>query len=444
MLMRSALFNLGILAFLLSCKTTENQRGEHDNPKKNTPDTGRGTVDNLPAPIGPDAVKTPAPVFAWDPTKATDPYLPAHGSVIPESNPFFGVRLLVNPLFTQAVDFSASKSPAMADTIKKYRDKPTALWLDTIGRVASLEPALKLAVEQQTKTEDKVLVTLVIYNLPNRDCFANASNGELNKTELSRYRTEYIDRIKEILARYPTVPVVAIIEPDSLPNLITNLGKLRCDTETPALYKGGISYAVQSLQLPHVSLYIDLAHAGWLGWAFNDDGADKRSSLVTIMREVIGTARVRGFVTNVANYTSLREPANSTRPESYYQFNKIHDEYTYVSALAGQLKAEQLPTSFIIDTSRNGNVKARTDWSNWCNIKDTGLGALPTIAPRPDVDAFLWIKPPGESDGVSDANAERYDARCQSMDSLRGAPQAGQWFHEHFLGLVQNAQTTLP
>jgi len=54
------------------------------------------------------------------------------------------------------------------------------------------------------------------------------------------------------------------------------------------------------------------------------------------------------------------------------------------------------------------------------------------------------VKPPGESDGVSDANAPRYDKRCQSVDSLRGAPQAGLWFHEHFIGLVQNAQTAMP
>jgi cellulose 1,4-beta-cellobiosidase len=35
---------------------------------------------------------------------------------------------------------------------------------------------------------------LVIYDLPGRDCAAKASNGELAVGELSRYKTEYIDR----------------------------------------------------------------------------------------------------------------------------------------------------------------------------------------------------------------------------------------------------------
>ena len=38
------------------------------------------------------------------------------------------------------------------------------------------------------------LVGLVVYDLPGRDCNAKASNGELKVGELSRYKTEYIDR----------------------------------------------------------------------------------------------------------------------------------------------------------------------------------------------------------------------------------------------------------
>lgn len=29
-----------------------------------------------------------------------------------------------------------------------------------------------------------------------------------------------------------------------------------------------LAYAVATLQLPNVSIYIDAAHAGWLGWSF--------------------------------------------------------------------------------------------------------------------------------------------------------------------------------
>jgi cellulose 1,4-beta-cellobiosidase len=70
---------------------------------------------------------------------------------------------------------------------------------------------------------------IVVYDLPNRDCSANASNGEILcedsqcKNGLGKYKREYIDAIVEVLKKYNSVTVIAIIEPDSLPNLATNM-----------------------------------------------------------------------------------------------------------------------------------------------------------------------------------------------------------------------------
>ncbi len=37
---------------------------------------------------------------------------------------------------------------------------------------------------------------------------------------------------------------------------------------------------------------------------------------------------------------------------------------------------------------------------DWCNPPDRGTGALPTTTvDDPLIDAYLWIKVPGESDG---------------------------------------------
>lgn len=44
------------------------------------------------------------------------------------------------------------------------------------------------------------------------------------------------------------------------------------------------------------------------------------------------------------------------------------------------------------------------------------------------VDAFVWVKPGGESDGTSDTSAERYDAHCGAEAALQPAPEAGTWF----------------
>ena len=70
-----------------------------------------------------------------------------------------------------------------------------------------------------------LVIQLVIYNLPGRDCAALARNGELGPNDLPRYKTEYIDVIAGILRRpeYANLRIVTIIEIDSLPNLVTNV-----------------------------------------------------------------------------------------------------------------------------------------------------------------------------------------------------------------------------
>jgi len=83
---------------------------------------------------------------------------------------------------------------------------------------------------------------LVIYDLPNRDCDALASNGEIlcenSRCEagLQKYKTEYVDPIVEIFSRHTDMTIIAIIEPDSLPNLATNMGVSKCQ-EAEFAYK---------------------------------------------------------------------------------------------------------------------------------------------------------------------------------------------------------------
>jgi len=67
----------------------------------------------------------------------------------------------------------------------------------------------------------------------------------------------------------------------------------------------------------------------------------------------------------------------------------------------------------------------------------------PRAEPEPGIDAYFWVKPPGESDGVADPKAPRYDEMCGGPDAAKGAPQAGQWFESYFLDLVRNATPPL-
>ena len=93
------------------------------------------------------------------------------------------------------------------------------------------------------------------------------------------------------------------------------------------------------------------------------------------------------------------------------------------------------------DTGRNGIDDMRDDCSNWCNIRGAGLGLWPTASTAlPDlVDAYYWLKTPGESDGCTShrpdgSDCPRYDGMCGSLDSIGSrfdepfAPEAGMWF----------------
>ncbi len=66
----------------------------------------------------------------------------------------------------------------------------------------------------------------------------------------------------------PNVAVALIIEPDSLPNLVTNANLTTCSS-AKSDYESGVAYALKNLNLPNVAMYIDAGHGGWLGWDAN-------------------------------------------------------------------------------------------------------------------------------------------------------------------------------
>lgn len=77
----------------------------------------------------------------------------------------------------------------------------------------------------------------------------------------------------------------------------------------------------------------------------------------------------------------------------------------------------------MIDTSRNGSGPYGSARNNqdWCNPPGRTLGATPTThTASPLVDAYLWVKEPGTSDGS-----------CRPGD-----PRAGAWWPEYALELV--------
>ncbi|MFJ1702671.1 glycoside hydrolase family 6 protein [Kitasatospora sp. NPDC088346] len=383
--------------------------------------------------------------------------------------------------------------------------QPTAVWLDRIAAIQGGPGAMGLRAHLDAAVTQAAgrpfVVQLVIYDLPGRDCAALASNGELGPTELPRYKAEFIDPIAAILAdpAYAGLRIVNTVEIDSLPNLVTNAGGTatatpQCDTmKANGNYVNGVGYALGRLgAVPNVYNYIDAGHHGWLGW---DSNLDPTVQLLHQAATSAGStvADVQGFVVNTANYSALREPnftiddsvnGTSVRQSKWVDWNRYVDELSYAQAFRQRAVAAGFDAGvgMLIDTSRNGwggtarpagpgprtsvdgyvdggRIDRRFQSGNWCNQSGAGLGERPAAAPQPGIDAYVWVKPPGESDGASSpiANDEGkgFDRMCdptytgnprngnQMSGALPNSPLAGHWFSAQFQELVRNAYPPL-
>jgi cellulose 1,4-beta-cellobiosidase len=354
---------------------------------------------------------------------------------VPNDNPFRNVRFFLNPEYVAKVEATAQKYPGETATIRKVAQYPTGVWLDSIKSVEKLPIWLDEAKKEQLETGQPTLIMFVVYDLPNRDCAAKASHGELKVSENgeARYETEFIDPISAQFKAHSNQPIVVVLEPDSLGNLATNMDVPKCQEARPA-YINSIAYAIKKFDLHNVSVYLDAAHSGWLGWD------DNRTKIAKIFQEVLhkagGPQKIKGFAINVTNYTPLSNQDGARLEPS----NPCPNELTYARKLSQTLSMYGFKNhNFIVDTSRNGKGGIRDNWGSWCNVHGAGFGERPRADPEPGIDAYFWIKPPGESDGISDPTRPRFDEMCASPDAAKGAPQVSDWFESYFLDLVHNA-----
>ena len=352
------------------------------------------------------------------------------------SNPYEQGEMYVNPLYVASVQSSIDSEPAMAESLRKVQQISTAYWITEIQFVSKIRTFLEGARATKQQTGKSFVVTFVIYDLPERDCAASASAGELSVGDLDRYKREFIDPIAQMFSDYRDLKIVALVEPDSLANLATNMSMERC-IRAQYGYKEGVAYAIRKLNDAGAEIYLDSAHSGWLGWP------DNRRKMAAVVREVLemagGVNMIRGFVTNLANYSPLSIEDGSWH-NWYDSSNPAKGELPFVRLMTKDYQDAGIDNPrFVIDTSRNGVVDSRQTWGSWCNVARAGLGERPRVNPKENVDAYLWVKTPGESDGSSDPSGPRYSPDCNSYDSLQGAPQAGEWFHNQFILLAKNA-----
>ncbi|GAA3954349.1 cellulose 1,4-beta-cellobiosidase [Streptomyces marokkonensis] len=429
-----------------------------------------------------------------DPTDPPEPGGPSDRV----DNPYDGAKVYVNPEWQE----KAAAEPG-GDRIS---DQPTGVWLDRIAAIEGVNGGMGLrdhldeALAQ--KGSGELAIQLVIYNLPGRDCAALASNGELGATEIDRYKTEYIDPIAAILAdpKYADLRIVTTVEIDSLPNLVTNVSgrptaTKNCDVmKANGNYQKGVGYALNKLgDTANVYNYVDAGHHGWLGWDSNfGPSADMFKTAATTEGATVDD--VHGFIVNTANYSALKEEnfkitdsVNGTpvRQSDWVDWNQYTDELSYAQAMRDKLVTLGFDQNLgmLIDTSRNGwggaarpagpgpqtDVNAYVDegrydrrihLGNWCNQSGAGLGERPQASPAAGIDAYVWMKPPGESDGASEPidndEGKGFDRMCDPTyggnerngnnpsGALDNAPISGHWFSAQFQELMKNAYPPLP
>jgi len=414
------------------------------------------------------------------------------------SNPFIGQKFYVNPANQKEYDLSIPSAEGDVKTnLELMQKQPSAYWIDVKSKIkGNTTGTVEGILASASSKSPPELVVLIWYDLPNRDCDAHASNGEICCTAnpdgtcnydaasdcadgLKEYQTEYVNPFIEVLKKYTgKLPVVIVFEPDSLPNLATNLANPHCANEaTQSAYKKGTKLALDKLAAEtDATVYIDAGHGGWLGWS------DNLVDYLNILKGLdLPVEQIRGFSTDVSGYQPLGimcpwEP--DTKYRNAYCLNGKHQDDPCCYDPCGLEKdwdpannelnyAQELHVAargilgmdahIITDTGRNGVSDMRADCADWCNIRGAGAGILPTSdVPNPEVvDAYFWLKTPGESDGCTKIlpdgkECPRFDTMCGSEDSIGSganeprAPEAGQWFDYQVKQLAANAHFTLP
>jgi endoglucanase len=198
---------------------------------------------------------------------------------------------------------------------------------------------------------------MVVYNIPNRDCGGASSGGAPSH---AAYRA-WVD---EVAAGLAGRPAYIVLEPDVLP-LMTNCQNAAQQAET----RSSMAYAGKRLKSgsAQAKVYFDIGHSAWL--APGEAAARLRATDISNSAD--------GISTNVSNYR-----ASSA-------------EITYAKAVLAGIGDGRLRA--VIDTSRNGNGPLG---SEWCDPAGRKIGT-PSTTETGDaqIDAFLWVKLPGEADG---------------------------------------------
>ncbi|MGZ4360513.1 MAG: glycoside hydrolase family 6 protein [Gaiellaceae bacterium] len=383
------------------------------------------------------------------------------------------------------------------DLLRKHDFKDAALLATMVskGHAVWFDKGTPADVQRQVRQTmlmaalQRSVPVLVAYDLPFRDCGQYSAGGALNTAD-------YLAWIDGFARGIGNGKAVVILEPDGIGivpyniDINGNMEWCQPDLTGTGLADGAaanqarwdqLNGAVDRLEKqPNVSVYLDGTHSDWLGVP------DIAQRLVKA-----GVERAQGFFLNVSNYqwtgnliqygtwvskciaqpvrtsdtcankfwnggpdgtmiASLLGPWTGVTLSSAGQWSDTSSDPTLnTSGINARLAGQVGTTHFVVDTSRNAQGpwtptagKYSGDPQVWCNPPGRGVGDRPTANTGTALlDAKLWIKVPGESDGQCNRSISG-----STTDPEWGGivdPAAGQWFPQMALQLVQNASPKL-
>ena len=401
----------------------------------------------------------------------------------------------VNPAAVQQIaGLVKSGATSQAAALTTMGTMPRGIWLlqGTPEEVRSMvAKAVVLAARGNT------IPVFVTYNRPFRDCAGYSAGGALNSADYRAW-------IEGLARGIGNERAMVILEPDGTgiipyytrldgtaewckPVVTDGTGKTvpapgASDDESFGQLNDAL--AIFKKQAPNALVYLDSTHSNWLSVA------ESAHRLVKA-----GVASARGFALNVGNFQTTwkqvyygswiatcidNAAAAGNTPEAFRACpnqpgpTEARSAWEAVDAWYVQRRSPSHGNGirFVIDTSRNGQgpldprkyaaapfnqpdrVLAKLDEGSWCNPPGVGVGERPTVNTRiPLLDAYLWLKDPGESDGSCDiaSGARAWDFDQHNPWGLKGdtrnrfdplwgmvVPAAGIWFPEQALELAAN------
>ena len=277
-----------------------------------------------------------------------------------------------SPAYQQAKAWRNSR-PHEASLMDLLAAQPVAYWFDGIHE--STYELVQVSVVRAANRHNSIPV-LVAYNIPERDCGGYSAGG-------ARSDEGYLAWVGSFATAIANNEAIIILEPDALADVRCLSGR-KLKVAERILLSQAVSIFKQSS--PNASIYIDAGNPHWIA-----------AEEMALRLQRVGIENADGFALNVSNFETTQD----------------NIEYgTKISQLLGG-------KHFIIDTSRNGLGSN----GEWCNPPGRATGEKPTLSTgHPLVDAFLWVKVPGELDGT-----------------CHGGPRAGEWWPDYALGLIERA-----